>query len=215
EEPVKAKEYLNEMQKITQNSKSKLVQLRTRFAEAIVFKMSKRIALKFQAQQIFQTIVDDEIIDNNITILAMWNLCELLILEIKISEAEEDLFQEVTKLSARLYDIAQSQNSSLVIAMALILKTKLSLVEGKVEEASNLLSTAKRITEEKKLRYLLPKVKYEQETIQSELDKWEELIQRKASIQERLQQARVENYIVDAKRIQEAWVHPSVDVFDQ
>ena len=114
-----------------------------------------------------------------------------------------------------LYDIAQSQNSSLVIAMALILKTKLSLVEGKVEEASNLLSTAKRIAEEKKLRYLLPKVKYEQETIQSELDKWEELFERKASIQERLQQARVETYIVEAKRIQEAWVRPSVDIIDQ
>lgn len=215
EELVIAKEYLNEMQEITQNSKSKLVQLRFRFAEAIVFKMSKRIALKFQAQQKFQTIVDEKIIDNNITILAMWNLCELLILEIKISDTEEDLFQEVTKLSTMLYDIAQSQNSSLVIAMSLILKTKLSLVEGKVEEANNLLSTAKRIAEEKNLLYLLPKVKYEQETIQSELDKWEELFQRKASIQERLNQARVENYIVEAKRIQESWVRPSADTFNQ
>ena len=149
------------------------------------------------------------------TILAMWNLCELLILEIKISDTEEDLFQEVHKLSTMLYDIAQSQNSSLLIAMALILKTKLSLVEGKVEEASNLLSTAKRIAEEKKLRYLLPKVKYEQEIIQSELDKWEELFQRKASIQERLKQALVEDYIVEAKRTQEAWVRPSVDIIDQ
>ncbi|MHA2032367.1 MAG: tetratricopeptide repeat protein, partial [Candidatus Kariarchaeaceae archaeon] len=215
EELVKAKEYLNEMQEITQNSKSNLVQLRFRFAEAIVFKMSKRIALKFQAQQIFQAIVDDEIIDHNITILAMWNLCELLVLEIRISEVEDDLFLEVTDLSEKLYNIAQTQNSSLLIAMALILKTKLSLVEGNVEEASNLLSTAKRIAEEKKLHYLLPKVKYEQETIQSELDKWEELFQQKASIQERLKQARVENYIVEAKRTQEAWVRPSADTFNQ
>ena len=58
-------------------------------------------------------------------------------------------------------------------------------------------------------------MKYEQETITSELDKWEELFERKASIQERLKQARVENYIVEAKRIQEAWVRPSVDIFDQ
>jgi len=215
EELGRAKEYLNEMQEITQNNKSRLVQLRFRFAEAIVLKMSTRIALKFQAQQKLQTIVDEKLIDNNITMLAIWNLCELLILEIKISEAEEDLFQEVTKLSTMLYDIAQSQNSLLVITMALILKTKLTLVEGKVEEASNLLSTAKRIAEEKKLLYLLPKVKFEQETIQSELDKWEELFERKASIQERLKQARVENYIVEAKRIQEAWVRPSADTFNQ
>jgi len=111
--------------------------------------------------------------------------------------------------------MAQTQNSSLLIAMTLILKTKLSLVEGNVEEANNLLSVAKRITEEKKLHLLLPKVKYEQETIQSEFDKWEELIQRKATIQERLKQARVETYIVEAKRIQEAWVHSSADLFNQ
>ena len=145
----------------------------------------------------------------------MWNLYELLILEIQISEVEEDLFQEVTNLSDKIYEIAQTQNSSLLIAMALILKTKLSLAKGKVEEANTLLSAAKRIAEEKKLRHLLRKVKYEQETIQAELDKWEELFHRKASIQERLKQARVENYIVEAKRIQEAWVRPSADTFNQ
>jgi tetratricopeptide (TPR) repeat protein len=215
EELEKAKKYLYDLQEICQNSKSKQVKLRVRFAEAIVFKMSKRIALKFQAQQILQAIVDEEIIEHNITILAMWNLCELLVLEITISEVEEDLFLEVTALSEKLHSIAQTQNSSLLTAMALILKTKLSLVEGNVEEANDLLSFAKRITEEKKLHILLPKVKYEQETIQSEFNKWEELIQRKATIQERLEQARVGNYIVEAKRIQEAWVHSPADVFDQ
>ena len=45
--------------------------------------------------------------------------------------------------------------------------------------------------------------------------KWEELFERKASIQERLKQARLENYIVEAKRIQEAWVRPSADTFNQ
>jgi tetratricopeptide (TPR) repeat protein len=215
EELDRAKKYLHEMQEISQDSKSKHVKLRVRFAEAIVFKMSKRIALKFQAQQVFQAIVDEEIIDHNISILAMWNLCELLVLEIRISEVVDALFQEVTDIAEKLYDIAHTQNSSLLIAMALLLKTKLSLVEGKVEEANNLLSDAKRIAEEKKLHLLLPKIKAEQETIQSELDKWEELIQQKATIQDRLKQARVENYIVDAKRIQEAWVRSSADVFNQ
>ncbi|MHA2225695.1 MAG: tetratricopeptide repeat protein [Candidatus Hodarchaeales archaeon] len=210
-----AKKYLSEMQEVSQDSRSRHVKLRVRFAEAIVFKMSKRIVLKFQAQQKFQAIVDEEIIDHNITILAMWNLCELLILEIKISEVEGALFQEVTDLSEKMYNTAQTQNSPLLIAMALILKTKLLLVEGNVEEANNLLSIAKRIAEEKKLHHLLPKVKYEQEAIQSEFDKWEELSLRNASIQERLQQARVENYIVEAKRIQETWIRSSADVFDQ
>ncbi|MHA2226605.1 MAG: hypothetical protein ACXAC8_15450 [Candidatus Hodarchaeales archaeon] len=55
------------------------------------------------------------------------------------------------------------------------------------------------------------KIKQEQETIQAEFDKWEELIHRKASIQERMEQALVASYIIEAKKIQETWVGPSAE----
>jgi len=143
------------------------------------------------------------------------NLCELLILEIKISETAEDLLQEVTTLSDKFYEVAQKQKSSLLSVMALLLKTKLALVRGEVEKANGLLSDAKKIASEKKLRNLLSKVKIEQETVQAELNKWDELIQRKASIQERIEQARIANYIVEAKQIQEAWMRPSTEMINQ
>lgn len=210
-----AEEYLKQVQEIQQESKSKFVKLKTRFSEAIVLKMSKRGVKKLQAQQIFQAIIEDEIIDHNITILAMLNLCELLILELQISDTPEELLAEIIRLSDNLYDIAQSQKSPLLTVMSLILQTKLTLVKGKFEEANDLLITAKRIAKEKKLINLLSKVKFEQETVQAELDKWDELIQRKASIQERVERARIASYIVDAKKIQEAWVRPSADMTNQ
>jgi tetratricopeptide (TPR) repeat protein len=210
-----AEEYFKQAQEIQQESKSKFVTLKTRFSEAIVLKMSKRGVKKLQAQQIFQAIIEDEIIDNNITILAMLNLCELLILELQISDTPEELLAEIIRLSDNLYDIALSQKSPLLTVMSLILQTKLTLVKGKFEEASDLLITAKRIANEKKLINLLSKVKFEQETVQAELDKWDELIQRKASIQERVERARIASYIVDAKKIQEAWVRPSADMINQ
>jgi tetratricopeptide (TPR) repeat protein len=210
-----AEEYLKQVQEIQQESKSKFVKLRSRFSEAIVLKMSKRGVKKLQAQQIFQAIIEDEVINYNITILAMLNLCELLILELQISDTPEDLLAEIIKLSDNLYNIAQSQNSPLLTVMSLILQTKLTLVKGKFEEASDLLIIAKRIANEKKLINLLFKVKFEQETVQAELDKWDELIQRKASIQERVERARIASYIADAKKIQEAWVRPSADMINQ
>jgi tetratricopeptide (TPR) repeat protein len=210
-----AEKYLKQVQEIQQESESKIVKLRTRFSEAIVLKMSKRGVRKLQAQQIFQAIIEDEIIDHNITILAMLNLCELLILELQISETPEELLAEIIKLSDNLYDIAQSQKSPLLTVMSLILQTKLALVKGKFEEANDLLIIAKRLADEKKLISLLSKVKFEQETVQAELDKWNELIQRKASIQERMERARIASYIVDAKKIQESWLRPSVDMTNQ
>jgi tetratricopeptide (TPR) repeat protein len=212
----KAKKYLVELQNTCKTNKSKLVLLRVQFAEAIVLAISKRAVKKFQAQEILQSIIDGEIISYPLTILAMLNLCELLILEMKMSETAEELLQEVTQISTRLYEIANHQNSPLLRVMALILKTKLALVHsGDFEEASLLLSEAKQIAEKKKLGTLLTKVKIEQETVQAELDKWNDLIQRKASIKERVEQAQIAGWLGEAKKIQEAWVRPSVEIINQ
>ena len=99
--------------------------------------------------------------------------------------------------------------------MTLILQTKLSMVKGDVEEANNLLSTAKDIAEGKNLSTLLSQIKKEQEIIQSELDKWQDLFKRQASLQERLEQAQVSNYLQEAKKIQEAWVQPPTKMTEE
>jgi tetratricopeptide (TPR) repeat protein len=205
----KAKEYLNQMQEVSNKSKSKFVKLRYQFSEAIVKKMSKRGIDKFQAQQLFQTIVTEETIDNNITTLAMLNLFELIILELKVTDEEEKIFQEVTSLSDKLFNLAQNQSSSLLLVMALILQAKLTLVKGDVKEAHALLGKAYNIAEEKKFYNLLTQVKNEQQGIYDELNKWEGLFQRDAPIRERMEHARGNEYILEAKKIQETWIQSS------
>jgi len=207
----KAKEYLNQMQEVSNKSNSKLVKLRYRFSEANVKKMSKRGIDKFEAQQIFQTIVTEETIDNNITTLAMLNLFELIILELKLTNEEEKIFQEVTSLSDKLFNLAQNQSSSLLLVMALILQAKLALVKGDVKEANALLEKAYNIADEKKFHNLLTQVKNEQQGIYNELNKWEELFQRDAPIRERMERARVNEYISEAKKIQEAWIQSKTE----
>jgi tetratricopeptide (TPR) repeat protein len=211
----KAEFYLKRIQEVQQQSKDKFVKLHASFAEAIVLKMSQRGVNKFLALQKFQAIVDDEILSHHITTLSLINLCEILILEIKISDKPEELLLEVSRYSEKIYEIAQSQKSAWLTVLALILKTKLALVRGKTEEANTLLSTAKQIATEKKLGNLLLKVKSEQETVQAELNKWDEMFQRQASIQERIEQAKVADYLLEAKKIQEAWVQPSAELIDQ
>jgi tetratricopeptide (TPR) repeat protein len=210
-----AEEYLKQIQDLRKVSKNKMVQIRIQFSEAIVLKMSKRMAEKFQAQQIFQTIIEEDILDHSITVLSMLNLCELLILEIKYSEAAEELLEKVTQLSDQLNEIAQKQQSSSLSIVALLLRTKLALVQGDVEEASHLLSNAKKIATKKKLINLLAQIKAEQEIVQAELDKWNVLIQRKASIQERVEHARIASWLVEAKKIQETWVNPTSEMANQ
>ncbi len=210
-----AKDYLKQMQELKQTSKNNLVKLRVQFSEAIVLKMSKRMAEKFQAQQNFQAIIKEEILSHDITILSMLNLCELLILEMKYSETADELLDKVTQLSTQIHTIADNQQSSSLTILALLLQTKLALVQGDVEEASHLLSNAKKIASEKNLINLLVQIKVEQETVQTELDKWNQLIQRKASIQERVEHAQIASWLVEAKKIQETWVNPTSEIANQ
>jgi hypothetical protein len=177
--------------------------------------MSDRVAKKFQAQQLFEEILEEEVLDINLTVLAMLNLCELLILEIQYSKKPEELLKQVTALSQKFLEIAEKQHSSALIVMAMLLQTKLALVHGDFEEASRLLSSSKELASEKKLGNLLNQVKAEQEAVQAELDKWDDLILRKASIHERIEQARVGSWLVEAKKIQGGWVRPSAELVNQ
>lgn len=205
------RDYLKRLKQVQQESQSKYVNVRARLAEGIVLKMSDRAAKKFQAQQIFEEIVEEEVLDKNLTVLAMLNLCELLILEIQYSKIPEELLSQVASLSQKFLEIAKKQQSSALIVMAQLLQTKLALVHGDFEEASRLLSFAKEVASEKKLGNLLNQVKAEQEAVQAELDRWDDLIIRKASIHERIEQARVGSWLVEALKIQGAWVRPSAE----
>lgn len=207
-----AEKYLKQLEDSQVKSRSRFVNVRARFAKAIVLIMSKRAVQKFQAQQIFAEIIDEEVLDINLTVVAILNLCELLILEIKLVEDPEELLREITVLSQRFTEIAEKQQSAPLEVTALILKAKLSLIEGGFEETDTLLSKAKTIAAERKLGSLLSKVTAEHKAVQAEINRWHDLIFRETSLHERIIKARVTDWLNEAKKIQGAWVPPSADL---
>ncbi|MFW9904166.1 MAG: hypothetical protein ACFFFH_07540 [Candidatus Thorarchaeota archaeon] len=123
--------------------------------------------------------------------------------------------EKITHLSNQPNTIASNQQSSSLSILALLLHTKIVLVQGNVEEVNHLLSNAKKIASEKKSVNLLAQIKAKQETVQVELDIWNELIQRKTTIQERIEYARITSWLVEAKKIQETWVNPTSEIANQ
>ncbi|MFX1506179.1 MAG: tetratricopeptide repeat protein [Promethearchaeota archaeon] len=205
----KAEEYLQKLQDL--QSKYSYVKLRTRFVEALVLKMSKRGTKKLQAIERFQSIINEPILEFQITLYATIFLCELLILELKISDSPEELFSEIADLSDRFYENAHTQKSPFFVVIALILKAKISLVKGKIEEANSLLTRAEEIADQKKFLSLSKNIITEQEVIRSELDKWYDLTRRDAPLKERIEQAQVLNYLQEAKKLQKAWENLKID----
>ena len=82
----------------------------------------------------------------------------------------------------------------------LILQSRLALITGDLDEAMKILEQAKRIAQEKGLHLINQKANEELIFLEKELDKWQMMIRRNAPIAEKLNLARLEEYVNNVKK---------------
>ncbi|MFX0064544.1 MAG: tetratricopeptide repeat protein [Candidatus Hermodarchaeota archaeon] len=197
-----AQTYLNQLQKLYARTPNKWIHLRSRLAEALVLKRSTRMKNKVQAQIILEQIINEELIHFRYTALAMIHLCELLILELK-SFDEPEVWEEAKTLILQLYDKAQDQQSVSIVGEALLLRAKFATIEGNLQQALEYFDQAQLTAEERNLGLLIQKVGAERKTFEDEFEKWQDLIQSNAPLQERLKHAEMGKYLRDVKKMVE------------
>ena len=78
---------------------------------------------------------------------------------------------------------------------------KFAVIEGELQQALEYLDQALMTAEEKNLGLLFEQLVREKRQLQEEYGKWQELIRRNASVQERLEQARLSDFIVEARKM--------------
>ncbi len=194
----KAKGYLEKLQQVEESTKDDTINLRTRLAKAILLKNSPRAKYKIEAQNIFEKIVDEKILIFEYTVIAMLNLCELLLDEAKLY-GEEEVLEEVSEISKKIHQIAQDQNSIILLVQTLLLRSKFALLQNKQVKADKLLEQAYSIAEEKELTLLVKKISLEREKSEKELAKWAELARK--DFQDRLDHIKIQKYITEAMKI--------------
>jgi hypothetical protein len=85
----------------------------------------------------------------------------------------------------------------------LILQSKFALIEGNAQGAYELLEEAQKLAEDKELATLAVKASTQQDAVKAELTQWQELAQRNAPLQQRLELADLEGYLQEAIRLRE------------
>ncbi|MFX0114053.1 MAG: ABC transporter substrate-binding protein [Candidatus Hodarchaeota archaeon] len=168
--------------------------------EAMRLKKSARIVEKAKAQEIFQQIAKEDIISPDLTIYAMLNLCDLLLDEVKAYGAESVL-HEADKLAIHIDSIAREQDSPALQVEVLILRSKFALLKGTFQEVEQLLSQAAAVAEDHHLLKLTTKVTSEKNTIEAELNRWEDLLTQAASLRERIEETRLQDYVANAMKL--------------
>ncbi|MFW9917860.1 MAG: tetratricopeptide repeat protein, partial [Candidatus Thorarchaeota archaeon] len=197
-----AKQYLTKLQDFSQNYPLAIAESLNLLAEALVLKNSNRFKEKSRAQDLLKEIIENEHTSQSLRTLAMLHLCDLLILEAK-TFADEALFSEAQVLVDQVIEQAQTEKMIPVLIDTFILQAKFALIEGNAQEALNLLEKAYEWAHDKNLATLAAKTKAQQDIVEKELSQWQELAQKNAPLQERLELANLEEYLHKAIQLRE------------
>ena len=160
-----------------------------RLDEALVLGSSNRLKNKMLAEEIFKQIAEEQIIDHEITIESMTNLCELLIYELEIS-GDLKILKEIEILTDKLLKIAKEQYLYTLSTETYFLKGKIALLSLDVTKARELLTKAQKIASKYGLKLLAKKVSDEHDRLLKMMDEWEKRIKNVIPLDERLNFAR-------------------------
>jgi tetratricopeptide (TPR) repeat protein len=170
------------------------IKLRKRLSKALILKNRTRSKHKVEAQSILETIFKEKIIDHEMTIIAMFNLCELLLDELG-TYGENEVLIEIEKLLQKLYEVAQNYNSQIILIEVLVLQSRLALLKGDITNANKLLDQASTLIEKKDLGVLATRIENEKNYLRENLKKWEILTQTGMTLSDRLKQTEMQEYI--------------------
>ncbi|MHA2174890.1 MAG: tetratricopeptide repeat protein [Candidatus Hodarchaeales archaeon] len=193
--PKKAFPLIKELKELKREENTAWNNLIYRAGKALLLKTSKRLSDKMEALNIFLRIADEPCSIFKITVEAIINLCGLLLYELKIT-GNEELLELLDHHCNRLLEIADEQNSHSLLAETYWLQSKLALLKLNIQQAQTLLLKAQAIAEEKGLKALANSIGYDHYSFFSQLQKWEEYIDKEVSLNRRIELAQLEDLVV-------------------
>ncbi len=156
--------YLERLREISERNPNRLIDQNHRLAKAVVLKNSDRPANRFEAQRLFRQVSEEKIADHDLTVFALLNLFNLLLLELK-SSGNEEVLEDVERVSDRLHQIAGQQHSHSLLGEILLLKARLAMLHSDFSRAKRLLDQAELTAHERNLKRLAIKVSNLQDTL--------------------------------------------------
>lgn len=181
-----AKKYLDQLKQI--KNRSKLSSMGYRVDKAIFMKTSPRAIHRGKAEEMLKQIVNGEIVDYEITIIALLHLCDLLLIELQTT-GHLEIIDEFKLYIIKLLDIAEKNHSFPLLAEVYIFQARLALVTLEFNEARKLLTKAQSIADKYHINRLAAKVSIEHDELLKQLNRWEHIKESNASLGERIKLA--------------------------
>ncbi|TXT56056.1 MAG: hypothetical protein BAJATHORv1_30440 [Candidatus Thorarchaeota archaeon] len=189
-----AKRSLEKLKQLAQQYDLQDIITQTTIADAIMLKQSSRIVDHARAQEMLERVVADEKTTYEKRIFAMFHLCDLLLLELKLNQSS-DVLKEIIEIVTKLKRLAHDQNAYPTFLKAKIIEAKLHLIELKPELAKVTIERARKIAEEHGLTKYIEIIREEEKVIQNQMSRWTLLKSNDASLEERIRLANIDDAV--------------------
>lgn len=166
------------------------------FTEALVLKSSLRARDRIKSEDLFKSIALNNSINSEQRIDAIINLCDLCLIELKITN-DFEITTEIQGYIQELLDIANHQNAHLILIETYILKGKLLLLTSNIKEAKRLLNQAQDIAETYGLKQLAINISNEHDKLLKQEKIWRRFKDSEVNFSERLELAGLNEEIDD------------------
>jgi tetratricopeptide (TPR) repeat protein len=177
-------EYMLQFEQLAKTTENRIVQQNFQLAKALILKSKGRPKYWMQAIDLLEKIVSESIRTYETTLVALINLCELLLNEYSIS-GDEEVLTDLKTHSSRLLDIAQNQNSYILRVEAyhiritiLWLQAQHTKMEINMQNARRLLQEAHELAESHGLNKLAAKITNQNDKMLEKLENWDEFIRK-------------------------------------
>jgi tetratricopeptide (TPR) repeat protein len=195
---VEAKSIVNELMDLSEAYKDNIL-IRNQFtlANAILLKESTNMRDRIKAQDLLISLVDKFDFNTTNKTLTMKHLCDTYLDEMKLY-GHGPAFYKAQDIIEQLTMLAATQNSMRVLVESYLLRARMKLIDGDFDEAEDLYHQAETTCKEKGLTTLGDHIQSKKSEFELDLKQMQILLSRNATLQERLKQANIDEYLKEA-----------------
>ncbi|MGC9778523.1 MAG: hypothetical protein HZR80_04715 [Candidatus Heimdallarchaeota archaeon] len=175
---------MKQLEEVASTTDNRIVRQNCQLSETLILKSKGRPKYWTQAIDILEKIVSEPIATYNTTLVALINLCELLLNEFSIS-GDEEVLNDLQTHTSRLLDIAQKQNSYTlrvevyhIRIITLWLQAQHTKLDINIQNACRLLQEARDLADSHGLIKLSSKITTQNDKMLDQLENWDEFIRK-------------------------------------
>jgi tetratricopeptide (TPR) repeat protein len=181
-----ATDLLQKFKQLAEKSDIESIRVRYNLAHALLLKTNLRSRYRIASEDILLEIIQNPNTDNEIRIIALLNLCELLLIEFNFSN-DPEILPEIENYLDQLNKYTMKQHSYWLLAELYLVRSKLALAKKKLTEARRFLTQAQYIADEHEFSQLAIRISNEHDRVLKQIPIWSQLQDADISLAQKLE----------------------------